>query len=337
MLTQAVVFPAPQRADLVTIEVGEPGPGQVLQEVTTSLISTGTELICYHGGADDHTHWASYGRFPHYPGYSCVGRAAAVGEGMEGVVAGDRLFTLAPHRSAALVSDEDVWCTKIPEGVSDEEAAWSSLAVITQTGVRRAEHVMGDTAVIIGLGPLGQLVCQYLRLLGLARVLVVDTVAQRIEVALKHGADAGFTGTAAEALDFVAEHTAGRLADVVYDVTGHYSVLPTALPLARQFGKLILLGDSPHPSRQHLTNDVLFRQVDIIGSQSKSLPPAQAYWTPRRQVELFYTYLQRGQMRVTDLITHRFPAARLPQVYAQLAAEREQTLGVVVDWSAAGR
>jgi|LSQX01.2.fsa_nt_gb 2-desacetyl-2-hydroxyethyl bacteriochlorophyllide A dehydrogenase len=337
MLTQVMVFPSTRRAEFVSVEIGSPGPEQILQEVTTSLISTGTELICYYGGQDENTHWSSYGQYPHYPGYSSVGVVAEVGGEVEGLAPGDRVFTTIPHRSAALVEVDGGWCTKIPDDISDEEAAWSSLAVITQSGVRRAEHALGETAVVIGLGPLGQLVCQYLRTLGLGCVIAIDASPQRVELALAHGADVGFSGPVAEAAEFVARQTGGEMARVVYDVTGHHGVLPEALPLVQQFGKLILLGDSPHPSRQHLTSDVISRQITIIGCLSKWLPPAQAYWTPQRQIELFYTYLQRGQMQVKDLITHRFPASRLPRVYRQLAADREQTLGVVIDWSVGGR
>lgn len=124
----------------------------------------------------------------------------------------------------------------------------------------------------------------------------------------------------------------GRLADVVYDVTGHWAVLPQALPLARDHGKLILLGDSPHPSKQTLTDDVLSRQVQIIGSRSSWLPPQYAMWTPQRMTELFFLYLQRGQMQVSDLITHRFRPERAPEVYRSLSEDRTGSMGVEFEW-----
>lgn len=109
-----------------------------------------------------------------------------------------------------------------------------------------------------------------------------------------------------------------RLADVVYDVTGHWAVLPLALPLARQFGKVVLIGDSPEPTRQHLTQDVLARQVDVLGTHNAKLPPHDAEWTQSRQVALFYTYLVRGQMSMADLITHRFRPEQATEVYPML-------------------
>jgi len=99
----------------------------------------------------------------------------------------------------------------LPEDISDEQAAWGPLAFITQTGVRHAEHVLGDTAVVIGLGPLGQLAVQYLRLMGLWEILAIDTDQWRLDVALQHGATHGFLGDAGDAKQFVAEHTEGHL------------------------------------------------------------------------------------------------------------------------------
>jgi threonine dehydrogenase-like Zn-dependent dehydrogenase len=191
---------------------------------------------------------------------------------------------------------------------------------------------MGDTAVIIGLGPLGQLTTQYLKVMGLREILVIDQIQPRLDRALEHGATAGFCGSAADAKDFVLEHTDGVLADVVYDVTGYYAVFPMALPLARRFGKVILQGDSPHPSKQHLTHDILTRQLRVTGSHNESLPPQYAHWTAKRQGELFLQYVQRKQMSVADLITHRFDRSKAGEVYAQLDRDRGDSAGVIFDW-----
>ena len=64
--------------------------------------------------------------------------------------------------------------TPIPRGVTDEDATWFGLAKIAQNGVRRAEHRLGESVAVIGLGPVGQLVVQYLRLLGARHVIAID-------------------------------------------------------------------------------------------------------------------------------------------------------------------
>lgn len=329
MKSTTIVFTGPRQVDLTEIEVPEPGPGEFTIQTLVSLMSMGTELICYRGEFEPGTHWHSWVKYPFYPGYSCVGRVIEVGEQVTDFHEGDRVFCNVSHRQYANISGAAV---KVPDEISDEEASWCKLATITQTGVRLAEHVMGDTAVVIGLGPLGQLTTQYLRVMGLQEVLVVDPVQPRLDIALEHGATAAFCGSAADAKEFVLEHTDGKLADAVYDVTGNYAVFPMALELTRQFGKVILQGDSPHPSKQHLTHDALTRQIRITGSHNENLPPQYARWTAKRQAELFLQYVQREQMRVADLITHHFAPSEAAEVYARLEQDRGDSVGVIFDW-----
>jgi len=337
MITRKVAFTDRERAALVEVEIPDaPGPDEILLRATRTLISTGTELVCFRGEADEGTHWATFMHWPQYPGYSAVGTVAAVGEQVEGIEVGRRVITTSNHSEFSVVKADRIWGPSVPESISDDEAVWAVLGVITQTGVRMAEHVMGDRVVVIGLGPLGQLVVQYLRAMGMREVLAVDMDQGRLDVALAHGATAGFCGSAADAKDFVLERLGGELADVVYDVTGHWSVLPQALPLARDHGKLLLLGDSPFPTRQHLTYDVVSRQVRIIGSRSSWLGPEHSMWTPQRMVDLFLTYLQRGEMRVSDLTSHTVAPRECSEVYPMLLADRTSTLAVAYDWSRVG-
>jgi len=328
-----VVFTEPERCEMIEEEIADPGPGEILVQTTVSLISTGTESWCYRGQFDADTTWARWVQYPFYPGYSNVGRVVKVGQQVSEFDEGDRVCTGAAHHQFVTVPAETTHLVKIPDNIQDEEATWSILAVTTQTGVRRAEHTMGDRAVVIGLGPLGQLVTQYLRTIGLFEILAIDTIQQRLDMALAHGATHGFCGSAADAHDFVVQHTDQQMADVVYDVTGHYAVLPMGLKLARNFGKLMLIGDTPHPSRQHLTQDVLARQVNIVGTHTSKLPPGKAeQWPAARQMRLFMEYLRRGQMRVSDLITHRFSPTEAPAVYEFLQENRGTTMGVIFDW-----
>ncbi len=332
MQSLSIVFTGPCRTEVWQEEVPAPAPGQVLLQTEVSLISTGTESWCYRGDFDADTGWASWVKYPFRPGYSNVARVVAAGEGVAGLREGDRVFAGLSHRQYSVASAQGGGLIRLPEGAGSEDAAWAALAFITQTGVRRAEHSLGDTAAVIGLGPLGQLVTQYLRAAGLREVLAIDTVPARLETALAHGATQAFHGSAADARDFVREHTEGRLADAVYDVTGHYAVFPHALKLARDFGTVVLLGDTPHPSRQHLTHDVLTRQLRIVGTHNSKLPGQHAHWTTEKQVLLFLEYVRRGQMRVADLVTHRYAPADAPRVYQELQENRAATMGVLFDW-----
>jgi 2-desacetyl-2-hydroxyethyl bacteriochlorophyllide A dehydrogenase len=301
----------------------------LLVRTRMSLISTGTECICYRGDLEEGTHWAGWVRYPFYPGYSNVGTVEQVGTAVEGYQVGDRVFSTTHHRQYHLVKPP---LTKIPESISDASASWSKLGTIAQTGVRRAELTMGARVVVIGLGPLGQLLTQYTRVMGAEEVLAIDPVESRLAVAAAHGATRTFAGSAADAVEFVEDHTAGHLADVVFDATGHYAVFPLALKLVRDFGTMMLIGDSPHPGRQVLTSDIVTRQITVRGSHNERLADERK-WTSFRQIELLYSYLERGQMRVDDLITARHAPGEAPDVYAKLLRDRAGTIGVAFDWS----
>ena len=167
MKSLVVTFTGPRTVELREQEVRDPGPGEILVRTVVSLVSTGTEGLCLEGDFDLDSRWASATRYPQTPGYSNVGRVLEVGKGVAGLAEGDRVFTTSTHRQFALVAADHPKSAKLPDYTADEDATWSWLAAVTQTGVRRAEHAIGETAAVVGVGPLGQLVVQYLRLAGL--------------------------------------------------------------------------------------------------------------------------------------------------------------------------
>ncbi len=329
-----VVFTDKDTVEVRREAVPELGRGQLLVQTQRSLISTGTECICLQRKFEPGTHWHHWVRYPFYPGYSNAGRVLEVGEGVENVKPGDRVATRAPHCQYYVV--DAARALKIPDAVTDEEATWFGISGIVQTGVRRAEHELGDAVVVIGLGILGQLVAQYTRLFGAREVIAVDIAPQRLEIAKAHGTTQVLEMNVADAYDAVSALTDWRLADVVYDVTGHPGVFSSALKLVRKFGKLLLLGDTGVPSEQRLTFDVVTRGLRIIGSHDTHAPATatdHVHWTHANMARLFFTYLRRGQMRVSDLITHRYAPQDAPQAYEMLTTDRSAAMGVIFDWT----
>ncbi|MEE3233077.1 MAG: zinc-binding alcohol dehydrogenase [Candidatus Latescibacterota bacterium] len=324
-----IVLIAKKKVEVLRESLGPLPKEGLIIKTRKSLISTGTECICYSSDMDEGSHWAGWVKYPFYLGYSNVSEIIETGTQVENYKIGDRIFSSTSHRQYATVTGQPVI---IPPNVSDESAIWSKLATITQTGVRRAEIKMGARVLIIGAGPLGQLLTQYVKLMGAETIMIIDPIGSRLKVAQDHGATEIFDGSAADALPFVEENTHGNLADVVFDATGHYSVFPMALKLTRRFGTLILIGDSPHPSKQVLTADVLTRQITVRGTHNEVMPPHVEQWDTSRQIELFHTFLKRKQMYVEDLITEIHSPENAPNVYANLAKNRGESIGVVFDW-----
>ena len=272
MKSTNIVLTGKQQVELRDEPVPELPPDGVAVRTRVSLISSGTETICYRGESDPGSHWHHWVRYPFYLGYSNVGVIEQIGAAVSGFAAGERVFTTANHHQVAVARGTPV---RIPDAVTDESAAWSKLATIAQTGVRRAQLAMGATVAIIGLGPLGQLLSQYARVMGAERVIAIDPLASRLDVAAPTAPPTG-SPAAPATLPFVEELTGGARADVVFDATGHPPVLPLALPLAKRFGLVMLIGDAPNPSQQVLTSDVITRQISIRGTHNENLPGDQA-------------------------------------------------------------
>jgi 2-desacetyl-2-hydroxyethyl bacteriochlorophyllide A dehydrogenase len=329
-----IVFNAPNEVVVVREPIGEPGPGQLLVQSEKTLISTGTECIILGQKYAPGTHWDNWVKWPMHPGYLNAGKVHSVGEGVTNFRPGDRVAMRVHHHQYHVI--ESAHALPIPDGVATEDASWFGLATITQNGVRKADLKMGDAVVVIGLGLLGQLVVQYARVMGAREIIAIDTAPARLAMAQAHGATQILEMPVGEAKEKVAAHTGGRLADVVFDVTGHHAVFPHALGLARRFGKVILLGDTGAPGEQRLTSDVMTRGVQIIGAHDID-PPATAddyqFWTKENMARLFFTYLQRGQLRVNDLVTHRFSPHEAPEAYHLLQTDRATAMGVVFDWT----
>ena len=314
--------------------MAQPGPGQVLIRTRKTLISSGTECICYQRNFAPGTHWDKWVQYPFHPGYSSAGEVIAVGTEVEGLAPGQRIASRSRH--AQLVLADAGRCLPVPDTLTDEEATWFGLASIVQNGVRRASHVLGDDVVVIGLGQLGQLVVQYARLGGARQIIAIDPAEARLALARNSGATSTLACSAGDALDIVQELTAGRLADVVYDVTGHPAVFPAALSMARRFGTVLLLGDSGTPQLQHLTGDVVTRGLRVVGAHDSNPPPTSTdyvYWSHAQMAALFFTYLSRRQMDVASLISRRFDARAAAEAYALLITERATTMGVILDWT----
>ncbi|MGC8668763.1 MAG: zinc-dependent alcohol dehydrogenase [Chthonomonadales bacterium] len=329
----SIVFTGRNQVEVIREPTPEPGPGEVLLEARCTLISTGTEGIILSRLYDPGTHWDRWVRYPFHPGYSFVGRVVAVGSEVKGFHPGDRVAARANHRQFTVISAESLY--PVPAGIADEDAAWFGLANIVQIAVRRAEHSLGDAVVVVGLGLLGQLVVQYARLMGARMVVAVDTADLRLEMARRHGATHTLPMDAASAVDEVHRLTGGG-GDVVYDVTGHADVFPHCLRMARRLGKVVLLGDTGSPAKQCLTPDVVTRGLRIIGSHDSNAPQTGAdptVWDHHRMADLFFDYVQRGDMRVSDLVTHRYAPHEAPEAYAMLRERRSEALGVIFDWT----
>ncbi len=328
-----VIFPEANKIEVREEDVTPPGPGEVLCQAQKSLISIGTETFCLRGIFDPGTNWAGWVKFPFRPGYSMSARIVGVGKGVTGLKEGDRVFLWHVHEQYFRARPEQTH--RIPDGLTDEEATWGCLAVTTQLAVRRAELQLGESVAVVGLGMLGQLITQYLLVNGARRVVAIDMVQSRLDMAMAHGATHGCKSDAISAKPQVQEITGGRMLDAVWDVTGHPAVLSQCVQLLRRLGRVILVGDTPTPNQQPVGPGVLSNSISILGVHGGVSAPSYSEWTPwprSEMTQLFFDYLLQGRMRVKGLVTHRHSPHDAPKVYEGLMRDRSGTVGNIFEW-----
>ena len=116
-------------------EILPPGPGEVLIETVSTLISAGTEL-----GTQEQ-------RRAHdlKPGYSNTGVIAALGEGVEEYEVGDRVLSLGSHSSHVIVRAAPQSLAKLPDGVSFDAGTFGVLGSVSMHGVRKANIELGSS------------------------------------------------------------------------------------------------------------------------------------------------------------------------------------------------
>jgi len=345
MKSRYIVYPAPEQVALWEEDITPPGDTEILCVAEKSLISIGTELHCLRGISDPGTNWHDWIKFPFRPGYSMVGRVIGVGKDVKGVKEGDRIANYGEHQQVYKVQMDaqkrfdipvGIGIYVLPDNITSEQGTWRSLAVTTQNALRRATFQFGESAAVVGLGVLGQLVVQYLAAAGARRIIAIDTSPARLELARQHGATHTLQMPVGETLKAVEEITGGWLVDVVFDVTGHPAALAPCIGLVRRFGRLVLLGDTPIPTQQTLGPGVVFKSIAILGIHGYAVPDATTEFTPftvETMSHVFFDYLTRGKMNVDDLVTHRYTPEQAPEAYLSLLKDRSSALGVVIDWS----
>ena len=134
MKQRQILFTGLRQLEVVENELPALAAGQVLIRTEVSLMSTGTENICFNRLFAPGTHWDNWVKYPFEPGYSTIGVVEEVGPNVTLVKVGDRVAHRRGHASYHIVGEDN--CSIVPDSVPAEYAAWSALARITYNGAR---------------------------------------------------------------------------------------------------------------------------------------------------------------------------------------------------------
>lgn len=333
MTMLAAYLVKPGRFELRNVPMPSVGDDQVLVKIARTGIC-GTDMHIFNG------HYAA-DKLPLIPGHEFTGTVVETGKDVEGTKVGQSVvvdmnigcghcywcrrneilncpdmqqmgitingafaeFIAVPARLVIAAPD------KTPQAVL---ALTEPLACVVRAA-RKARITFGQSVVVIGAGPIGNLHVQLLRTIGAAPIIVSDISRDRVRLALEAGADYGVTDPA-ELEATVMRATEGRGADIVIESVGHPSLYQTAMQLIRKSGHIAAFG---------LTGAGETLPVDILQTilEENSIKGSVAGMGQDMHDSL--TLLTHGRIRTEAFTGATFPLADIQSAFDSLVDRPE--------------
>lgn len=275
-------------------------------------------------------------------GYCNVGVVEQVGAGVTGFAVGDRVASNGKH--AEVVCVPAILCAKVPDGVSDDDAAFTVLSSIALQGIRLAQPTLGETVAVIGLGLIGLVTVQLLRANG-CKVIGIDLDATKLAAARAMGAETVNLGAGQDPVAFAEAFTVGRGVDAVLitAATDSHEPVQSAARMSRKRGRIVLVGVAGLKlSRADFYEKELSFQVSCsygpgrydpsYEDRGNDYPIGFVRWTEQRNFEAVLDAMAQGSLKVGELVSHRFPVAEAHRAYDCITGG-QPTLGVLLEYS----
>ncbi|WP_133716799.1 bi-domain-containing oxidoreductase [Methylocaldum gracile] len=278
-------------------------------------------------------------------GYSCAGVVIEVGDEVQGFKIGDSVACAGQNYAshAEIVFVPKNLCVKLPEGVDFQDASYVALGAIALQGIRQAEPRLGETVAVIGLGLLGQLTVQLLLANG-CTVIGSDPDSYKLELARESGAIAVLPEQLEEAAESLSKGQ-GVDASIITASAKDNGPVRAAAAVCRKRGRVIVVGavSMNLPREPFYLKEIDLRLSTSYGpgrhdrvyeEKGVDYPYAYVRWTERRNMEAFLDLVQKRNLDLKRLTTHRFPIDRATDAYTLIMEETEPYLGIVLDYPA---
>ncbi|OWY62319.1 hypothetical protein B7486_59070, partial [cyanobacterium TDX16] len=265
-------------------------------------------------------------------GYASAGVVLEVGSAVTGLVPGQRVAAAgAGHGEVQLVAG--LLAVPVPDGVTDEQAAFGALGAIALHATRAADVQPGSLVALVGMGLLGRLVARTAAAAG-GSVVALDVRAE----ALAGPDPVGATILLDDDGDPVGEvrrwaHGRGVDAVVVAAADPSGDAVGLAPGLLRDRGTVVVVGDAALSldRRTLYEGEVTLRVVRSYGPGRHEpsyeqlgidLPPGQVRWTAGRNLEAYLALVASGRLSVDELVGHVVPFEEVEHAYALLEEDR---------------
>jgi threonine dehydrogenase-like Zn-dependent dehydrogenase len=341
---RAVLMPGNKQVKVVDKPVPEPGPFEVLVKTKASAICRSDMSIYYGnpivGGNDTDT-----GQF--VPGHEAAGVVTAVGSSVTGVVVGDRVagyLALGCGHCEYCATGYLMLCADwkcfgfdldggdaeyfvlpernvlpLPDSLSFKAGAVMTDMIGSQYHVQKQLGVDGSkTVAIVGLGPMGSAAVLIAKAFG-ARVIAVDVLDSRLQLATKLGADVVINSKNTDAVARIRELTRGRGAEITIDCSGNPAGQNTALDAAAKQGFVAFVGES-RATEVRPSDQLLRKLLTVVGG----------WYFPIGDWPEIVRFVEDKAIPVEMLISHEYDIEDADQAFG--AFDRRETEKAVFVW-----
>ncbi len=282
----------------------------------------------------------------HATGYSASGIIIDVGSNIKNFKRGDRAactgIGVANHAEFIVVPEN--LAVKVPKSLSLKEASTVAVGSIAMHGVRRCDPKIGEVIVVIGLGIIGQLSVQLLKLSG-CYVIGTDIDKRRINRAVKIGLDKGFYAEDPNITKEVIRNTNGYGADsiIITASSKDSGIINQAIKMSRKKGRIVVVGDV----NLTIDRDEFYeKELDLLMSTSYGpgrydekyekkgfdYPYAYVRWTENRNMSEYLNLLSKGKINVSILIDDTLTVDNASAAYDMLKSDDKKPLIIILEY-----
>ena len=335
MKNDGIVFTRPGVAELIERDSGAAEGDLVLVRTLFSTVSPGTEKANITGNPNVSGASAPSVRFPRSAGYSSCGIVEETGPDVKSVKPGDYVVMYrSKHLRYNLLHEKNV-IKFDPERLSPEEAATLYITVFPLAAIRKTRLEIGESALVMGCGLLGQLAVRQLRAAGAVPIIAADLIESRRKQALEGGADYALDPAEEGFADKVKELTGGG-ANVCIEVTGVGAGLDGALDCMKPFGRVALLGCTRDKEFSiDYYRKVHFPGITLVGAHTNARPDHEShpgYFTDRDDICSMIKLIESGRIDLKPMLGEVYSPSECGAVYERLINDKSFPTVVQFDW-----
>ena len=210
---------------------------------------------------------------------------------------------------------------KLPDSMSFEEGSLVEPTACCIRALRKSGIKAGNSVAIFGVGPVGLMHVQLLKLYGAAPIFAADVLESRRQMASRFGADTTLDPVSEDVTRKVLDGTEGRGVDFAIVATGNPKAIQQATTSVRSGGKVVLFGAPARGTLVSLDLSRLFLQE--IGIQS-------SYSTSETEIQMALELIKSTRIQPSQLITHRIPLERIVEAL-HFAESGKEAVKVIVE------